>query len=59
MEGHELRVFENRVLRKVLGHKREELRGNWRTLHNKELMICALYQIRMGGQDGRGMWHEV
>ena len=30
-------VFENRVLRKVFAHKRDEVTGEWRTLHNEEL----------------------
>jgi hypothetical protein len=33
---HRLRVFENRVLRRILGPKREE-NGSWRKLHNDEL----------------------
>jgi hypothetical protein len=32
-----LRVSENRVLRKVFGHKRDEVTGEWRNLHNEEL----------------------
>jgi hypothetical protein len=32
-----MRVFENRVLRKLFGPKRDEVMGNWRTLHNEEL----------------------
>jgi hypothetical protein len=32
-----LRVFENRVLRKVFGPKRNEVTGEWRKLHNEEL----------------------
>jgi hypothetical protein len=32
-----LRVFENRLLRRIFGTKREELRGEWRKLHNEEL----------------------
>jgi hypothetical protein len=32
-----LRVFENRVLRKIFGPKRDEVTGEWRRLHNKEL----------------------
>jgi hypothetical protein len=32
-----LRVFENRVLRRIFGPKRDKVRGEWRTLHNKEL----------------------
>jgi hypothetical protein len=35
-EEHRLRVFENRVLRKIFGPKREE-GGSWRKLHNDEL----------------------
>jgi hypothetical protein len=35
-EGHRLRVFENRVLRRIFGPKREE-DGLWRKLHNDEL----------------------
>jgi hypothetical protein len=35
-EVHRLRVFENRVLRKIFGPKREE-DGSWRKLHNDEL----------------------
>jgi hypothetical protein len=35
-EEHRLRVFENRVLRKIFGPKREE-DGSWRRLHNDEL----------------------
>jgi hypothetical protein len=36
-----LRVFENRVLRRIFGPKRDEVTGVWRKLHNKELY--ALY----------------
>ena len=31
-----LRVFDNRVLRRVLGPKRDEVTGEWRKLHNEE-----------------------
>jgi hypothetical protein len=30
-------VFENRVLRRIFGHKRDEVTGEWRKLHNEEL----------------------
>jgi hypothetical protein len=30
-------VFENRVLRRIFGPKREEVAGGWRRLHNEEL----------------------
>src|SRR5215469_12228613 len=36
-EERRLRVFENRVLRRVFGPKRDEVTGEWRKLHNGEL----------------------
>jgi hypothetical protein len=38
-EENRLRVFENRVLRKIFGPKRDEVTGEWRKLHNEELHI--------------------
>jgi len=35
-EEHRLRVFEKRVLRRIFWPKREEVRGEWRKLHNEE-----------------------
>jgi hypothetical protein len=35
--GHRLRIFENKVLRKVFGPQRDEVTGGWRKLHNEEL----------------------
>jgi hypothetical protein len=40
-EEHRLRVFENRMLRRVLAPKRDEVMGGWRKLHDEE--ICHLY----------------
>ncbi|KAJ4434216.1 hypothetical protein ANN_22764 [Periplaneta americana] len=40
-EEYRLRVFENKVLRKIFGAKRDEVTGEWRKLHNTELH--ALY----------------
>jgi len=37
MEERRLRAFENRVLRRVFGPKRDEVTGEWRKLHNEEL----------------------
>jgi hypothetical protein len=38
-DGHRLRVFENRVLRRIFGPKRDEVMGEWRELHNEKLHI--------------------
>jgi hypothetical protein len=40
-EEHRLRVFENRVLRRIFGQKRDEVMGEWGKLHNEEL--CDFY----------------
>jgi len=36
-EEQRLRVFDNRVLRKIFGPKMDEITGNWRKLHDEEL----------------------
>jgi hypothetical protein len=36
-EKHRLRVFENKVLRRIFGPKSDEVTGEWRKLHNEEL----------------------
>jgi len=36
-EERRLRVFENRVLRRVFRSKRDKITGEWRKLHNEEL----------------------
>jgi hypothetical protein len=36
-EEHKLRVFENRVLRRMFGPKRDEVAVEWRKPHNEEL----------------------
>jgi len=36
-EERRLRAFENRVLRRIFGPKRNEVTGEWRKLHNEEL----------------------
>jgi hypothetical protein len=37
MQKYTLRVFENRVLRRIFGPKRDEVIREWRKLHNGEL----------------------
>jgi hypothetical protein len=36
-EEPRLRVFENRVLRRIFGPKRDKVTGDWKKLHNEEL----------------------
>jgi len=42
-EKRRLRVFENRVLRRIFGSKRDEITGEWRKLHCEELngLYCS------------------
>jgi hypothetical protein len=42
-EEHRRRGFENRVLRRIFGPKRDEVMGEWRKLHNEQL--CDLYSL--------------
>jgi hypothetical protein len=44
-EEHRLRVFENRVLRRIFGPKRHEVTGEWRKLHNEELRDLYYSQV--------------
>jgi hypothetical protein len=58
-----LRVFENRVLRRVFGPKRDEVTGEWRKLHSKKLSdlyslpsivrVVKSRRIRWAGHGGR------
>jgi hypothetical protein len=48
-EAQRLRVFENRVLRRIFGPKRDEVTGEWRRLHNEELNdLYTHHQILLG-----------
>jgi hypothetical protein len=62
------RVFENRVLRRRFGPKRDEVTGEWRELHYKELhglyssptLVRVIIENVMGGacsSDGGGSMH--
>jgi hypothetical protein len=44
-EVRRLRVFENRVLRRIFGPKRDDVVGGWRQLHNEELHKLSLRQV--------------
>jgi hypothetical protein len=47
-EERKLRVFENMVLRRIFGPRRDEVTGEWRGLHNEELNDVLLTQYRAG-----------
>ena len=48
-EERRLRVFENRVLRRLFGPKRDEVTGEWRKLHNEEInnLYCSPNIVRV------------
>ena len=48
-EKRRLRVFENWVLRRIFGPKRDEVTGEWRELHNEELndLYCSPNIVRV------------
>jgi hypothetical protein len=61
-EEHKLRVFENRVLRRIFGPKRDGVTEGWRKLHNEELyklysspsiIIIIKSRIRVTGHAAR------
>jgi hypothetical protein len=47
-EERRLRVFENRVLRRIFGPKRDEVTGNGENYKMRSLMICTPYPISCG-----------
>jgi hypothetical protein len=54
-----LRVFENRVLRRVFGSKRNEVTGEWRKLHNEDLNdLYSLPNIVRVVKSRRMRWAE-
>ena len=59
-EERRLRVFENRVLRRVFGRRRDEVIGEWRKLHNEELSDLYNLPITVRVVKSRRMiwaWH--
>ena len=48
-EERKLRVFENMVLRRIFGPRRDEVTGEWRRLHNEELndLYCSPNILRV------------
>ena len=56
-EERRLRLFENKVLRKIFGPKRDEVTGEWRTLHNEELNgVYSLPDISLVIRSRRMRW---
>ena len=51
-EERKLRVFENMVLRRIFGPRREEVAGEWRRLHNEELndLSTTFYYVWFGAE---------
>ena len=58
-DEHRLRVFENRVFRRIFGPKRDWVTGEWRKLHNEELndLYCSPSTVRLT-KSGRMRWAE-
>jgi hypothetical protein len=57
-EKHRLRVFENRVLRRIFGPKRDGVMGDWKELHNlysssSIIIMIKLRRIRRAGHVAR------
>jgi hypothetical protein len=54
-------LFEIRVLRRIFGPKRDEVTGEWETLHNEELYAFYsspnIIQVIKSRRDGQDMWH--
>jgi hypothetical protein len=56
-EDHRLRVFENRLLRRIFGPKRDEVTGEWRKLRNEELNdMCSSPNIVRVTKSRRMRW---
>jgi hypothetical protein len=58
-EEHKLKVFENRLLRRIFGPKRDEVTGGGKKLHNEELhnlyKFMYLERSSQGGCDRQNM----
>jgi len=56
-EGRKLRVFENMVLRRIFGPRRDEVTGEWKRLHNEELNdLYSSHNIVRGIKSRKMRW---
>jgi hypothetical protein len=44
-------VFENRVLRRIFGRRRDEVTGEWRSFTSGSFIICTHPQVSLGKSD--------
>jgi hypothetical protein len=60
-EHNMLRVFENRVLRRIFGPKRDEVMAEWRKLHNEEHNFYSSPDIirQIKSRQMRSAWHAA
>jgi len=59
-----LKRSKKRALKKILGPKREEVKGGWRKLHSEELhdlysLPNIIRAVNKGEGDVQGMWHAL
>jgi hypothetical protein len=62
-EEHRLRVFENKVLRRIFGPRRDEVIGGWRKplneeLHNLYSLPSIIRMVKSRRMRWQGMWHK-
>ena len=57
-EEHRLSVFENRMLRRIFGPKRDGVTAEWRKLHNEELNDLYCSQNTQGIKSKRMRWAD-
>jgi hypothetical protein len=55
-EEHRLRVFENRVLRRIYGLKRDEVTGGWR---KGTCCACVCYKALVGKPEGKTLEEDL
>jgi hypothetical protein len=55
-EEHRLKLFENRMLKKIFGPKRNEITEEWRRLHNEELYMFSSPDVMWATRLRRMSW---